>query len=241
LDSTRAASILPPRSPISQPPRVGPVKAGRVFRGHPKGSALIGPSTVASLIGSGAAGDRCVRKFKPVALGQIHTAGNTSRLHPPHWGAANPMRCHRDSDAPLPLDRGQTARAGRLNPDRSSCNEPKDRPHRRVQMIFGETTAPHCLHQGWIVKQSTRNLPLNTEASLIHFGDPLQHSCCATMRRCRQDSLRFRLQPGLRNTVCKASRDYGSVLCETGASVLIRNGLGKTLHQPLHPPLSRSR
>jgi hypothetical protein len=30
-----------------------PVKAGRVFRGHPKGLALIGPSTVACLIGSG--------------------------------------------------------------------------------------------------------------------------------------------------------------------------------------------
>ena len=42
-----------PDRQISQPPRAGPVKAGRVFRGHPKGLALIGPSTVASSIVSG--------------------------------------------------------------------------------------------------------------------------------------------------------------------------------------------
>ena len=35
------------------PSRAGPVKAGRGFRGHPKGLALIGPSTAASSIGSG--------------------------------------------------------------------------------------------------------------------------------------------------------------------------------------------
>jgi hypothetical protein len=42
--STRAASILSSRPQISQPPRAGPVKAGRVLRGHPKGLALIGPA-----------------------------------------------------------------------------------------------------------------------------------------------------------------------------------------------------
>ena len=42
--STRAASILSSRPPISEPPRAGLVKAGRVFRGHPKGTALIGPA-----------------------------------------------------------------------------------------------------------------------------------------------------------------------------------------------------
>src|ERR1700681_4706009 len=42
-----------PDRQIAQPPRAGPVKAGRVFRGHPQGLALIGASTVASLIGSG--------------------------------------------------------------------------------------------------------------------------------------------------------------------------------------------
>src|SRR3984893_8368876 len=38
----------------SQPPRAGPVKAGRVFlRGHPKGFAVTGPRTDACWIGSG--------------------------------------------------------------------------------------------------------------------------------------------------------------------------------------------
>jgi hypothetical protein len=32
---------------IRQPPRTRPVKAGRVYRGHPKGLALIGRSTAA--------------------------------------------------------------------------------------------------------------------------------------------------------------------------------------------------
>jgi hypothetical protein len=45
--------ILPSRPQIHTPPRAGPVKAGRVFRGQPKGLALIGPSTAACLIGSG--------------------------------------------------------------------------------------------------------------------------------------------------------------------------------------------
>jgi hypothetical protein len=52
FDPRREHSSVP-TAQISQPPRGGPVKAGRVFRGHPKGSALIGPSTAASLIGSG--------------------------------------------------------------------------------------------------------------------------------------------------------------------------------------------
>src|ERR1017187_8725040 len=42
-----------PDRQISQPPRAGPVKAGRVFRGHPQGLALTGPSTAARSIGSG--------------------------------------------------------------------------------------------------------------------------------------------------------------------------------------------
>ena len=48
------------------------------------GLALIGPSTVACLIGSGllqaaAHHVRQIGKFKPVALRQIHTAGDTRR------------------------------------------------------------------------------------------------------------------------------------------------------------------
>ena len=52
FDPRREHSSVPTAG-IPQPPRAGPVKAGRVFRGHPQGLALIGPSTVASLIGSG--------------------------------------------------------------------------------------------------------------------------------------------------------------------------------------------
>jgi hypothetical protein len=51
--STRAAGILPSRPPMPRPPRAGPVKAGRLFGGHPEGLALTGPSTAACLIGSG--------------------------------------------------------------------------------------------------------------------------------------------------------------------------------------------
>src|ERR1700751_6094492 len=43
--STRAASpFFRPDRQISQLPCAGPVKAGRVFRGRPKGLALIGPA-----------------------------------------------------------------------------------------------------------------------------------------------------------------------------------------------------
>ncbi|MBB4399219.1 transposase-like protein [Bradyrhizobium sp. ERR14] len=48
----RAAGILPSGPPISQLPRAGAVKAGRSLR-PPQGSALTGPSTAASSIGSG--------------------------------------------------------------------------------------------------------------------------------------------------------------------------------------------
>jgi len=48
----RAAGILPSRPPFSQLPRAGAVKAGRSLR-PPQGSALTGPSTAASSIGSG--------------------------------------------------------------------------------------------------------------------------------------------------------------------------------------------
>jgi hypothetical protein len=72
-----------PDRQFSQPPRTGPVKAGRIFRGHPKGLALIGPSTVASLMYRGSRPSPHRRKFKPVVLGQIHAAGNRVRRAEP--------------------------------------------------------------------------------------------------------------------------------------------------------------
>jgi hypothetical protein len=49
------------------------------LRGHPKGLSLTGPSTAAPSIGSGAGGAcHIIGKFKPVDLGEIHAAGDTS-------------------------------------------------------------------------------------------------------------------------------------------------------------------
>jgi hypothetical protein len=62
-----------PDRQISQPPRAGPVKAGRALRGHPKGLALIGPSTVASLIGPGPPA--------PLRCREIQTGGFRSNSH----------------------------------------------------------------------------------------------------------------------------------------------------------------
>src|SRR5258708_28986769 len=47
-----------PDRQIAQPPRAGPVKAGRVFAATRRALALIGPSTAARSIGSGLEGAR---------------------------------------------------------------------------------------------------------------------------------------------------------------------------------------
>ena len=63
-----------PDRQISQPPRAGPVKAGRLFAATRNGLALIGPSTAACLIGSGLQAG--ARQFR-----QIQTGGFTSNSH----------------------------------------------------------------------------------------------------------------------------------------------------------------
>jgi len=71
FDPRREHSSIPPAESRSR--RAQGLSRLAALRGHPKGLALIGPSTVASLIGSGL---EALATFKPVALGEIHAAGD---------------------------------------------------------------------------------------------------------------------------------------------------------------------
>src|SRR5262249_17391427 len=74
--STRAASILPSRPPNLAAAARRACQGWPRLRGHPQGLGLDWPERGGMLIGSGLQALATSGKFKPVALGQIRTAGN---------------------------------------------------------------------------------------------------------------------------------------------------------------------
>ncbi len=73
--STASLVFFRPDRPISQPPRAGAVKAGRVLRGHRKAWALIDPSTAAC-----SRSDRGARR--PRGLAQLEIPAAVSYCRP---------------------------------------------------------------------------------------------------------------------------------------------------------------
>src|SRR6266852_7514284 len=79
--STRAASILPSRPPNLAAVARRACQGWPRLRGHPKGSGLDWPEHGGILDRIGAGGAcHIIGKFKPVALGEIHAAGDTSLI-----------------------------------------------------------------------------------------------------------------------------------------------------------------
>jgi hypothetical protein len=139
-----------PDRQISQPPRAGPVKAGRVFAATRRALALTGLSTVARSSGSGwrppqsapgrhRSARQVLWKFKPLILREIHAAGNTIARTPLPEGVdakerrsspgIGPHRAHRSADPRGAV--GEIACPAQVLPPNSTahCRFPDREPH----------------------------------------------------------------------------------------------------------------